>query len=135
MKTRIADYVIGAICAALVVAIAYPQIARATGLSAATYAKKSDTIVKTEGGASLHLVEFTITGGSGDTYTTSGISPAASSLGFSGFKILQCEPVSVAWTSYTTVARAIVMRSTNVQLANGTSINGTVFNCRGLAYE
>ena len=113
------------------------QSAFATGLSAATYVKLSDVMLKTEGGVSMHDVMFKITGGSGDTYTTSGITPsaAATGLGFTGFKRLHCEVNNVAWGSYMTAANAIILRDGTAQLANATSINGTVFVCRGLAYD
>lgn len=122
----------------LIFAIAgFVASAQAAGLSAATYTKLQSIVVKPEGGgAPQYLVRFTITGGSGDTYTTGGVTPSATAtgLGFNGFKWINCNPQAVAWTAYPTTANAIIMRTTNVQLANATSLNGTTFICDALAY-
>ena len=138
MKRKAFDYLAGVTVALLIAVIAVPQV-RAAGLSAATYTKIHSVVVKPEGGGhSQYLVRFTITGGSGDTYTTNGITPSATAtgLGFTAFVAgtLSCEPRAVAWTAYTTAANAVIMRSTNVQLANSTSITGTVLDCSAIAY-
>jgi len=78
-------------------------------------------------------VYFTITGGSGDTYLTSGVTPSATAtgLGFTAFVAgtLKCNPRAVAWTAYSTAANLVVLRSTNVQLANATSLDARVSCC------
>lgn len=117
--------------------IGFAVSAKAAGLSAATYTKLQSIVVKPEGGgAPQYLVRFTITGGSGDTYTTGGVTPSATAtgLGFNGFKWVNCNPQSVAWTAYPTTANAVVLRSTNVQLANSTSLQSVSLICDALAY-
>lgn len=138
MKRKAFDYLAGAAIALLVAVIAVPQ-AFATGLSAATYTKIHSVVVKPVGGGKAqNLVYFTITGASGDTYLTSGVTPSATAtgLGFTGFVAgtLKCNPRVVGWTSYSTAANLVVLRSTNVQLANATSLNGTVLDCSAIAY-
>lgn len=136
-RLGILDVFADACLAILVTLIAVPQIASAAGLAAATYVKLHSVVVKPEGGGvNQYLVRFSITGGSGDTYTTSGVTPSATAtgLGFTGFKTITCQPQTVAWTAYATSAKAIVMRSTNVQLANSTSLDGVSFICDAIAY-
>lgn len=138
MKRKAFDYLAGAAIALLVAVIAVPQ-AFATGLSAATYTKIHSVVVKPDGGGKAQKhVYFTITGGSGDTYLTGGVTPSATAtgLGFTGFVAgtLKCNPRVVGWTAYSTAANLVVFRSTNVQLANATSLNGTVLDCSAIAY-
>lgn len=137
-STKLIDVLVFGLIALIVGIVALPSFVGATGITAATYVKTSDVIVKVEGGHSMHLVAFTMTGGSGDTYLTGGPSPSASAtgLGFTAFKAgtLKCDVNAVAWGAYTTAAGAVVVRSATVQLANTTSINGTVFTCTGIAY-
>ena len=73
MKRKAFDYLAGVTVALLIAVIAVPQ-AFATGLTAATYTRIHAVVVKPDGGGhSQKLVYFTITGGSGDTYLTSGV--------------------------------------------------------------